>query len=83
MYSVYVIESELTGVKYIGYSSNVQTRLKHHNSGKSKFTKSQRPWKLLFVESFSSKSEARKRENQLKKSSWHRSELYMRLDENY
>lgn len=50
----------------MGFTKDVESRLKQHNSGKTKSTKPYRPWILLFVEEFDSKEEALKREKWLK-----------------
>lgn len=53
---------------YIGISNNVKKRIEIHNSGKgAKYTRSRLPVVLLFQEKYSNKSEATKRELQLKK----------------
>jgi len=51
---------------YIGYSSNLKQRIKEHNSGKSKSTKHYVPLNLIFYEAYSTKSDAKRRENYLK-----------------
>ena len=63
---VYVIKSIKTNRSYIGHTSNLNKRLKEHNSGKTKSTKGYLPWKLLFFEEYPSRSEAIKRERYLK-----------------
>jgi len=50
MYFIYLLESEKSGVWYVGLSSDPQTRLMQHNQGKSKFTSGHIPWKLLYIE---------------------------------
>ena len=66
MFKVYVLWSEKLQKRYIGSTSNVEERIKNHNNGNSKFTKGGIPWKLVYQESFSTVSEARKRELFLK-----------------
>ena len=52
---------------YVGYTNNIEQRIKLHNEGKgAKFTKG-RKWKLLYYEKHSSKREAILRENYIKK----------------
>ncbi len=65
-YSVYVIQSELNGSFYVGMAQEVEARLKEHNSGKSAYTKSFVPWKLVYSEEVGETSLARKREKYLK-----------------
>ena len=63
---IYVLRSVDFKRNYVGFTRNVDRRLKEHNSGKTKSTKPYRPWKLLFIETFISKSEALEREKYLK-----------------
>ncbi len=68
-YYVYLIESETSGIWYVGLSGNPEERLIQHNQGKSKFTSGYRPWKLLYVEKADNLQEARKKEKYYKTSS--------------
>jgi putative endonuclease len=63
---VYVLRSIDFERNYIGFTKDINIRLKQHNSGKTKSTKPYKPWKLLFFETYSSKNEAIKREKFLK-----------------
>lgn len=65
-YTVYALRSELNGMVYVGFSDNLERRLKEHNAGKSKFTKGYRPWSLVYSELVNSRLEARQREKYLK-----------------
>jgi len=58
----YVLHSLKDGIHYYGSTSNLDSRLKVHNSGKSKFTKGHRPWEITYSEKFNTRSEAMKRE---------------------
>ena len=52
---------------YVGYTNNIEQRIKLHNRGKgAKFTKG-RKWKLLYYEKYTSKREAILREDYIKK----------------
>ena len=66
-YRVYIIESQKDKSWYYGFSENVEKRLDLHNEGNSTYTKSKRPWKLIFLRSFDIKTEALKFERYLKK----------------
>ncbi len=56
---VYLIRSEsFPNQTYVGVTSNVQTRLKTHNSGGSTHTSKFRPWKLITYIAFSDNSQA-------------------------
>ena len=63
---VYVLKSEQHDKTYVGMSENVNERLREHNTGKSTFTKSFRPWILLYSEYVGEATEARKLEKYYK-----------------
>ena len=67
MFWVYIIQSLKDDSFYIGYSGNIKQRLEYHNKGLSRHTKNKRPWKLVYSETFKTKTEALKRERFLKK----------------
>lgn len=56
----------MDGEFYIGFSEDVEKRLKTHNQGKVRSTKSRKPFVLVHKEEFSTQSEALKREKFLK-----------------
>ena len=66
-YFTYILESEVDGSFYYGYTSNLEKRLAEHNLGKSRYSAGKTPWKLIYYEEFNSKSEAIKREKELKR----------------
>ena len=66
MYQVYVLRSEKDGNLYIGMTSNLDERIRRHNAGLERSTKTRIPFKLLHSETFASRIEARKREKYLK-----------------
>ncbi len=67
MFTVYILYSENHNKIYIGYTSNKEQRLLSHNElGTKGYTLRYRPWKLIYTESFLLKSDAMKREKQLK-----------------
>ncbi len=66
VYFVYILQSERDGSYYIGHTSNVEARLKRHNEGRSPYTRGKLPWKLVYHETLNSKSEAVKREGEIK-----------------
>ena len=61
-YFVYIIESEKDGTYYIGSTQDVEERLQRHNQGRSKYTQSKRPWKLIYVEEYNDRTAAIKKE---------------------
>ena len=66
MITVYVIESLFDETCYTGMSKDVTNRLHEHNTGKNRFTKGHRPWKIIFTETHADWEAARKREKYLK-----------------
>ena len=53
---------------YVGWTNNLEKRIKAHNDGKgAKYTKPRRPVELVYYEVFSTKQEAMSREYHLKK----------------
>jgi putative endonuclease len=65
-YFVYVLQSEKDGSFYIGHTRDLRERICRHNQSRSIYTKSKLPWELVYQEVFDSKSEAMKREHELK-----------------
>ena len=57
---VYILESQKNKTYYIGSTNNLERRLDEHNSGKVKYTKNLKPWKLKFFKKYDSLTEARK-----------------------
>lgn len=75
MWYVYIIESSSSKAKdgfgyfYIGISTDTYKRLRQHNgeiSKGAKYTENHRPWTLIYTETYDTRSEACKREYELK-----------------
>ena len=67
MFTVYVLFSIRFNKIYIGYTSNLDQRLLSHNKLATKgYTIRYRPWEVVYTENFDTKSEALKREKELK-----------------
>ena len=66
MYIVYAIKSEIDGRIYVGFTENLERRIKEHNAGKNRSTKAYRPWTLVYQEEVNERSFTRKREKYLK-----------------
>ena len=64
--SVYCLSSQTRKYLYVGMTNNVERRVREHNSGKERTTRAYRPFRLVYVEAFESRSEARIREKYLK-----------------
>jgi len=65
-YVIYAIKSSFDNRIYVGFTSNLEKRIKEHNQGKTKSTKGFRPWVLIYKETTKTRLEARKREKFLK-----------------
>ena len=73
---VYVIGTNTpTHKTYVGWTNDVEKRLRAHNSSKGAKSTRGYEWKLLYKEELNSKSEAMKREYELKKDTKFRSDL--------
>ncbi|MFD1629508.1 GIY-YIG nuclease family protein [Pseudopedobacter beijingensis] len=68
MFTVYVLYSLTATRYYIGVTSDVAGRLRRHNSSHKGFTGKASDWQLVYTEIYEEKSEAMKRERELK--SW-------------
>jgi putative endonuclease len=80
MFFVYILESIDSGRWYIGSTADIDERISRHNSRRVKSSKPYRPYRLIYSETYSSLSAARKREVQIKKSGVIRKELKARLN---
>ena len=65
MFKVYVLKSR-EGKYYIGHTNNLERRLKQHKSGDSTWTRKYKDWELTYVEEYSTRAQAMKREKQIK-----------------
>ena len=68
MYFVYILECS-DNTFYTGITTNLDRRLKEHNSSKlgAKYTKVRRPVKLIYSKEFNNRSEASIEESRIKK----------------
>ncbi len=80
MFYVYIIQSIKDKGIYIGYTSDLKKRLKEHNQGKTKSIKHRIPFTLIYYESYLNKTDARKREIELKNNGQQREILMKRID---
>ena len=67
-YHLYILQSETTSRYYVGQSVNVDARVAYHNANYSLSLKNRGPWKLVYTEPYATRSEAMRRERQIK--SW-------------
>ncbi|MDO5665719.1 MAG: GIY-YIG nuclease family protein [Bacteroidia bacterium] len=67
MYTVYVLKSLDFDAIYIGFTSDMELRLISHNHPQNRgWTKRFMPWKIVYSETYPTKSAAMNREKQLK-----------------
>jgi len=64
---VYILQSMKDFSFYVGQCDDLDKRMSKHDDGMSKYTASKRPWRLVYFEMFNSRSDAIKREGQIKK----------------
>ena len=66
-YYVYVLACQ-DGTFYTGYSQNVKARFRLHKKGKgAQYVRKHLPEKIVYVERFETRSDAMKRERQIKR----------------
>ncbi len=66
MFVVYVLRSQVNNRHYIGHTRDIQARLKKHNDGRVRSTKSGVPWQVVYTENFQTKNDAYRRELEIK-----------------
>lgn len=77
MWYIYVLQCD-DGSLYTGSSTDIEKRFSlHQRGGGAKYTRAHKPIKILHQESFATKSEALKREHEIK--SWSRQKKIMQL----
>ena len=62
IFYTYILYSISKGKYYYGSTGDLEKRIKAHNMGKVRSTKSGRPWKLHYIEEYETKTEAIKQE---------------------
>ncbi|NWK84910.1 GIY-YIG nuclease family protein [Staphylococcus sp. GSSP0090] len=63
---IYIVKCK-DGSLYTGYAKDIEKRIAKHNNGQgAKYTKIRRPVQLVYQEMFDTKSEALKREYEIK-----------------
>ena len=66
-YCLYILKSESAPRYYYGISEDPERRLSCHNSIEKGFTSRYRPWKLVFVKQYPSRTEAHRAELTVKR----------------
>ena len=75
MFYVYVLKSEMDGMFYTGFTSDLERRLSEHKSGQSISTSLRRPFKLIYYEVCFNREDTLRRETYLKSGN---GKLYLR-----
>jgi putative endonuclease len=66
-YTTYILYSPCRDEYYVGHTQDAQERLeRYHNIGKSLYTKRGIPWSLVYSELFETRSQAMRREREIK-----------------
>ena len=66
MWKVYILYSDKADRYYTGVTDDLPWRLERHNQGWGRYTKRGIPWEVVYIEKFETKSEALKREREIK-----------------
>jgi putative endonuclease len=74
-----VLKSKKDGSIYFGYTDDLRRRLGEHNRLENKSTKNKAPFEIIYYEAYKSKSDARYRENNLKRFAQAYSQLKRRI----
>ncbi|QQS61537.1 MAG: GIY-YIG nuclease family protein [Candidatus Moraniibacteriota bacterium] len=80
MFYVYILKSKSQRYYYIGYTQDLRQRIKDHNQGKTRSLKSKIPIELVYYEAYNTKTQARKREYELKNNSYKKREIIERIE---
>ena len=64
---VYILFSKVLDRYYVGYTGNLEDRMRDHQSGISTYTSKADDWVLVYSEEYASREEARAREKAIKK----------------
>ena len=65
-YTTYILYSSCYNRYYIGHTNNLKFRLRQHNEYKSSWTKSYRPWIVIYQKNHKIRAAAMKEEKYLK-----------------
>lgn len=63
---VYVLESDVKGDWYVGFTTDLRRRAEEHNKGQNRSTKSRSSWQVIYYEAHANKLDALRREKYLK-----------------
>jgi len=66
MYFLYILYSKSLDHYYVGHTSDLQGRLRRHNTLHKGYTGKANDWQVVYTETYTSKDQAYKRERQIK-----------------
>ena len=66
MFTVYILQSLITGRYYVGHTDDLSRRIEEHNTGQAKYTRRGKPWRVVYTEKYQSRTMAMKREREIK-----------------
>ena len=66
MFYTYILYSKLRDKYYIGYTSNLEERVKKHNTNHKGFTGYTGDWEIVWFELFLTKNDAMNKESKIK-----------------
>ncbi len=67
MFYLYILQSDLTGGFYIGQTQDIDKRLARHNANQCRSTRQKGPWRVVYIQSFSTRSKAMAAESHIKR----------------
>ena len=67
MYFVYILQSTSTGRFYVGHCDHLLRRFHEHRTGQNSSTRNRGPWWMPYYEVHTSRGDAMKRENSIKR----------------
>ena len=65
-YYVYVLISKKDGSTYVGYTNDINRRIKEHNNGNVESTRNKKPFELIYFEGYKNNKLSINREMYLK-----------------
>ena len=66
MFYTYIIYSTIADKYYVGHTDDMIRRLHEHNHGLSRYTRTGKPWELVYSEEFETRAFAMRREREIK-----------------
>ena len=65
-FQTYILRSKSSGRFYVGSTQNLNKRILEHNNNRTPSIKNRGPWDLFYCETYTTRSEAVRRERQIK-----------------